>query len=175
MKMGLPLLLVFAAAPLAQAEEPPYRGQDAREIKALAPERVEGLMSGAGLGYAKAAELNGWPGPLHVLELAADLELTDAQFAAVSDVRERMLAAAQELGERLLQAEARLDALFASGSPDPASIAAATAEIGVIEAELRAAHLTAHLETQPLLTRHQRMIYAERRGYPSAGGHQHAH
>ena len=73
------ILLVFLAVPPAHAETAPYAGQDVREIKALSPERAEGLKAGAGLGYALAAELNGWPGPLHVLELADDLDLSSSQ------------------------------------------------------------------------------------------------
>ncbi|MGI9491786.1 MAG: hypothetical protein ACR2QF_05220, partial [Geminicoccaceae bacterium] len=135
----------------------------------LSPERVDGLLDGAGLGYAKAAELNGWPGPLHVLELADALDLSADQYSNVSAIRASMLAKAKKLGEDLIAAEAALNALFLVGSPDLAAVTDATAKIGSIEAELRAAHLAAHLETKPLLSRHQRMIYAKHRGYD--GGH----
>ncbi len=161
----IPLLLTGFLALPAIAENAPYAGQDARDIKALAPERVEGLLSGAGLGYAKAAELNGWPGPLHVLELADALALSVDQRADVTTIREAMLAKAVPLGEALIAAEVELDALFAHGNPDPNAIAEATMRISAIEAELRAVHLAAHLEVKPLLSRHQQMVYAEQRGY----------
>ena len=38
----------------------------AGDIKALSSEEVEQYLSGAGMGYAKAAELNRHPGPIHV-------------------------------------------------------------------------------------------------------------
>jgi len=164
----------FMALPV-HANDAPYAGQDKREIKALALERVEGLLTGAGLGYAKAAELNGWPGPLHALELADALALSRDQRTEIAAVRETMLAKAKLLGEKLVEAEAVLDAIFAGSNPDPTSIADASAKIGAIEAELRAAHLTAHIATRPLLTRHQRMLYAQHRGYEGHYGHQGAH
>ena len=165
MRSLLPLILAVLLASLAHAEKAPYAGQDEREIKALAPEQIEGLLAGAGLGYAKAAELNGWPGPLHVLELADALALSAHQRTEILTIRKAMLAKAKPLGQKLIEAEAALDALFADGIPDAASVADASARIGAIEAKLRAVHLAAHLTTKPLLTRHQRMLYAQHRGY----------
>lgn len=165
--MNCRILLVFASllALPALADTAPYAGQDAREIKALSPERMEGLRAGAGLGYAKAAELNGWPGPLHALELADALSLDADQRADIQAIRQAMLAKARPLGEALIDAEAALDALFAEAAPDPEEIAEATGRIGTIDAALRAVHLAAHLDVKPLLTKHQRMIYARHRGY----------
>jgi Spy/CpxP family protein refolding chaperone len=154
----------FIALP-ALADTAPYAGQDERTIKALAPERIEGLRMGAGLGYAKTAELNGWPGPLHALELADALALSADQLTEITAIRTAMLAKAKPLGEDLIAAEAALDALFAEEVPDVATVAEATAQAGVIEAKLRAVHLAAHIEVKPLLTRHQQMIYAQHRGY----------
>jgi len=168
-------LLVLAAlmAPPALADKAPYAGEDARVIKALSPERIEGLRMGAGLGYAKAAELNGWPGPLHALELADALSLTADQRARIGVIRQAMLAKAKPLGEQLVTAEAELDALFAGAVPTLTLVAEATEKIGRIEAALRAVHLAAHIDVRPLLTEHQRMIYARERGYGTTHeGHQ---
>jgi len=147
------------------AETAPYAGQDERTIKALAPEHIEGLRTGAGLGYAKAAELNGWPGPLHALELADVLALSADQRREITSIRKAMLAKAKPLGRDLIVAEEALDALFVEGAPDAVTVANATAQVGMIEAELRAVHLTAHIDMKPLLTRHQQMLYAKHRGY----------
>lgn len=167
-------LIGFITVP-ALADIAPYAGKDERAIKALAVERIEGLRAGAGLGYAKAAELNGWPGPLHALELADALALSADQRAEITAIRMSMLAKAKPLGESLIAAEAALNALFAQRALDAAMVAEATAQIGAIEAKLRAVHLTAHIEMKPLLTRHQQMIYAQRRGYSvdddGHGGH----
>jgi Spy/CpxP family protein refolding chaperone len=163
--------LLFAAAPAHadDAHERPYAGEDRRAVKALSAEEVDGLLAGAGLGYAKAAELNGWPGPLHALELEAALSLTPAQVEAMQRARAGMLAAARPLGAALIEAERRLDALFAEGAPTPAAVEAASAAAAEIEGRLRAAHLEAHIAARDILTRHQRVLYAEARGYAPAG------
>jgi hypothetical protein len=75
------LLAVLGAMPAgvsANADTPanPYAGQLTRSIKALSPEDIDELRKGAGMGLAKAAELNGYPGPLHVLALTTELRLT---------------------------------------------------------------------------------------------------
>ena len=171
-----PTLVVLLTALLvlpARAEQAPYAGQEVREIKALSAEEVEGLRDGAGLGYAKAAELNGWPGPLHALELADVLSLDADQRARINVIRQAMLAKAKPLGEELIAAEASLDLLFAEEIPTLTLVADATEKIGRIEAALRAVHLAAHIEVKPLLTRHQHMIYARERGYGGANGHGH--
>jgi hypothetical protein len=73
------LIICLLGARLLAADMPasPYAGQQARTIKALSDEEIAALRNGEGLGMAKAAELNGYPGPLHVLALAAQLELTE--------------------------------------------------------------------------------------------------
>jgi hypothetical protein len=43
----------------------PYAGEQGRAIKALSQKEVSDLLDGAGMGYAKAAELNRYPGPMH--------------------------------------------------------------------------------------------------------------
>jgi hypothetical protein len=62
----------------------PYAGQELRGIKALSQEDIEGLLAGTGIpfgGMAKPAELNGYPGPRHVLDAveAREFELTSGQ------------------------------------------------------------------------------------------------
>jgi hypothetical protein len=85
--------LVAASASLAWAQHAqpshsapalaPYAGLEQRPIKALSAQQIADLKAGRGMGLALAAELNGFPGPLHVLELAAGLELTDEQRTKV--------------------------------------------------------------------------------------------
>ena len=64
------LSLTHVSATLAEEKPSPYAGQQARQVKALSKAEIEGLLAGRGLGYAKAAELNHYPGPRHVLDLA---------------------------------------------------------------------------------------------------------
>ena len=72
--LGGAILAVAVLLPASvQAQHQPYAGDAGREIKALSPEEVKDLLSGAGMGYAKAAELNHFPGPAHVIELADKL------------------------------------------------------------------------------------------------------
>src|SRR5437762_635574 len=107
------ITLASAVAPLAHAASP-YAGQQSREIKALSSAEQSDLLAGKGMGLAKAAELNGYPGPAHVLELATDLALTDAQRERTQALWQAMATRAKALGQQVLDAERELDALFAS-------------------------------------------------------------
>ncbi len=155
----------------------PYAGLQGRQIKALSAEQVEDLRAGRGMGLALAAELNGWPGPIHVLELADRLGLDAVQRAAVQAQHAAMRQEAIAAGAEVIAAEAALDALFASGSPTAETIAAATEAAGRAQAALRAVHLRWHLATRATLTPAQRSRYAELRGYGGAAqpGHGHGH
>ena len=160
-----------AAEPSSSTPPPaaaPYAGLESRSIKALSPEDVDRLLAGEGMGYALAAELNHYPGPRHVLDLADSLALTADQRGSVRAIRERMNAAAVERGRALVASEAELDSLFAQGAIDGATLRARTARIGAIEGELRAIHLQAHLETRAVLTDEQVARYDALRGYGAA-------
>ena len=164
--LGLGLLL---ALPLA-AQPSPYAGEQERRVKALSPEREQGLKAGAGLGYAMAAELNGHAGPKHVLELAAELELTAEQRPTVEASFERMRIEAVALGEQIVAAEEELDRRFAHRHLDEAKLAELTGRIAELEGRLRFVHLRAHLETDAILSETQRALYVELRGYGGPGG-----
>jgi Spy/CpxP family protein refolding chaperone len=163
-------LTALTVAGIAFATTQPYSGQDKRDIAALSPGDIDALLNGEGFGFAKPAELNGYPGPAHILELADDLELTADQVSAVQAIFDAMNAEARALGADLVAAEAALDAAFEDGTITAASLTALTEEAAAIEAKLRATHLAAHLEATPLLSRHQRMTYNTLRGYGD-GGH----
>ena len=142
-----------------------YAGLESREIKALSAEEIEQLRSGAGMGFAQAAELNHYPGPKHVLELADELGLTGEQRDAAKKEFDTMKAAAVGLGERIVSAEKHLDAAFARGTIDEASLARMTGHIAQIRGELRAVHLKAHLAMRGVLTEEQVATYDRLRGY----------
>ena len=166
------LLIAFAPAALAQSQQP-YAGLEGRSIKALSEQQIADLRAGRGMGLALAAELNGYPGPLHVLEFANDLDLTSQQRAKVQELFAAMKAEAIPLGERLIAQEVDLDKQFANQTITPASLAASTDAIGITHAALRQAHLKYHLSTVELLTPAQVQRYGELRGYKS--GMQHSH
>lgn len=154
----------------------PYAGQEARAVKALPAEQVAGLLAGEGLGYAKAAELNGYPGPSHVLALAEELELSAGQLRQTQAIFDGMGAEARRLGAELVAAERELDRRFADRSIDATLLAELTARIGTLEARLRAAHLSAHLEQTALLDPAQVQRYIALRGYTDGGpDHDHHH
>lgn len=165
--------LLTALAVPAAGQESPYAGEEAREIKALSSDEVAGYLAGAGMGLARAAELNHYPGPMHVLELAEPLGLDDEQRRAVAAVERRMRERAVDLGRRLVDAEAALDAAFAAGNVAAADLRRRLHEIADLQAELRLAHLAAHLETRALLRADQVARYDELRGYTGGGAKEH--
>jgi hypothetical protein len=108
--MVLAFALTLSSAAVAQQ---PYAGQQVREIKALSAEEIAQYLAGAGMGFAKAAELNQYPGPMHTLELADQLSLSVEQRAAMESLMKRHKAEARELGAEVVRLERELDALFA--------------------------------------------------------------
>lgn len=166
------------ASPLP-ANEPtpaaPYAGLQAREIKALSAEEVEGYRKGAGLGYAKPAELNSYPGPLHALEMSERLQLTDEQRAELDRLRAQMLSDVVPLGEQYLVIEGEIEQRFRDETMTPEALSSLLAESAKIESQIRYEHLAAHLATKALLTRHQVALYDEARGYGEADHNSHSH
>lgn len=151
-----------------------YAGQEARAIKALSPTEQADLLAGKGMGLAKAAELNGYPGPLHVLALASQLKLTQAQQRDTEALFKAMQSRAQGLGSEIVEAERALDLLFARKQVAQPELSASLARIGELQAQLRTAHLNAHLEQTRILTASQIAKYNELRGYVAdAGSHGH--
>jgi Spy/CpxP family protein refolding chaperone len=164
---------IFASALLllsgASIAETPYAGMQARTIKALSDPQLADLRAGRGMGLALVAELNGYPGPAHVLELADKLDLTPDQRSKVQGLFDSMKAEALPLGARLIEQEAALDRQFAVHTVTPESLRTATAEVASTQGSLRETHLKYHLSTVAILTPEQTHRYAELRGY---GDHQ---
>jgi len=162
------LAALASALSLAQPDahaRSPYAGEEGREIKALSAQRIDDLRAGRGMGYALAAELNGYPGPMHVLELADALGLDARQRSRVSTLVAEMRAEARAAGEALIASEARLDRLFADRKASPPALRALVQEAAAREAAVREAHLRYHLETAALLRPEQRERYQVLRGY----------
>lgn len=149
----------------ASAQTSPYAGQQHREIKSLSAAEVTDLLNGQGMGLAKAAELNGYPGPAHVLEHAAGLALTPQQRSASEALMQRHKARAREIGAALVEAERALDQAFAQRQIDGASLSRLTAKIGSLQAQLREEHLRTHLEQTAILSAAQVRQYVQLRGY----------
>ena len=172
MKSIIAILAVLTATnALAQS---PYAGFQSRPIKALSEQQIADLKAGRGMGLALPAELNGYPGPAHILELSDKLALSPDKKTRMLKLFSDMKAEAVPVGAKLIEQETALDQQFVSRSITPERLKAATAEIGVTQAELRNTHLKYHLETAQILSPQQMMQYAELRGYGS-GTAQHHH
>jgi Spy/CpxP family protein refolding chaperone len=153
----------------------PYAGMQTRSIKALSEQQIADLNAGRGMGLALAAELNGYPGPLHVLELADKLELSADQRADMQRLFDAMKTEALPLGAKLIEQEAELDRQFAARSITPESLKASTTAVAATQGMLRETHLKYHLSTGSILTPAQMTKYAELRGYGSGHKRHHHH
>lgn len=169
------LMFVLFVPVVSIGQQSPYAGQQSREIKALSSAEIQGYLSGSGMGFAKAAELNHYPGPKHVLELADVLHLTEPQRTQTLDLYKSMRQDAIRLGKRLVEEERRLDRLFATQAITEDKLAEATRDIARYQGELRQVHLRAHLAQRHLLTAKQLQHYNALRGYTSGTRHPHRH
>lgn len=173
-------LLVGAAVPEARAETSPYAGMQERSIKALSAQQIEDLHAGRGMGMALAAELNGYPGPAHVIELADALKLSNEQLVRTETLFAEMQQKAVPLGTEILSKEAELEQAFARARVDDVSLHRILGDIARLQGELRYTHLKYHLAMRELLSTDQIAAYDRLRGYkgasdssPSAHGHHH--
>jgi Spy/CpxP family protein refolding chaperone len=142
-----------------------YIGQEKREIKSLSPDDIEQLKSGEGWGLAKAAELNGMPGPAHVLQMKDKISLTKQQEQRISEIFNNMKSRAIPLGKQLVDLEKDLNQSFEKQSIDEKSLKTKIEKIASVTANLRYVHLSAHLETPTILTSEQIALYNKLRGY----------
>lgn len=183
MRLILAALAALASLPAPAAS--PYAGQESRDLKALSPAEVSDYLEGRGMGFARPAELNGYPGPMHVIELAEGLELSTGQREATQRLLQAHKSEVRDLGRQLIEAERALERLFRERQATPDAVAAATARAAGLQGRIRAAHLSTHLEQARLLSAAQVKRYGELRGYgaasppPSPGqpeeGHPHRH
>jgi len=169
------LSVTVILAVTVSAEPSPYRGLEGRAIKALSEAEIGDLRSGAGMAMALAAELNGHPGPRHVLDLAAPLGLSAGQIAAVQSLFDTMREEASALGDAIVAGEAELEHGFRSASLDDERLTALVQRIADLRGELRAVHLRRHLSTRALLDEHQLARYDRLRGYDGDRSHGHGH
>ena len=135
----------------------------------LTPDEVRELRNGEGMGLARPAELNRFPGPKHLLELASELDLDPAQIGRIEAIHEKMRAQAIAKGDDVLMGERRLANLFASVAvgeqPSVADVKRIAEHLGIMRGHLQAIHLLAHMESARELTSGQIEEYDRLRGY----------
>lgn len=161
-RAALVALLLSSASAFAQT---PYAGMETRAIESLSEQQIADLNAGRGMGLALAAELNGYPGPIHAVELAEQLRLSADQVAKLKAQFEAMKAETIPIGAMLIEQERSLNQDFAGRTVTLASLETATQKIGATNAALRAAHLKYHLSTVAILTPEQVARYDDLRGY----------
>lgn len=135
------------------------------EIKALTDEELNQLLNGEGMGLAKAAELNNYPGPRHVLDLSSELDLTQEQQEKTQALFNSMQTEAKQLGKSIIENEKELNLFFKTNSIDDKSILDKINEIAQLNGKLRFIHLAAHLKQKEILTSEQVNTYNKLRGY----------
>lgn len=171
------LVVLGLALPAAANAPSPYAGWQDRDIKALSPQEIDDLRAGRGMTLALAAELNGYPGPRHVLDLGEALALSAAQRRSVEDLFGQMQGEAQRIGADILKQEAALEAAFQRGALGEADLQRHLAALGALRGALRFVHLRAHLAAKEVLSADQVARYNVLRGYTgeAASGHSGGH
>ncbi|MGE4369146.1 MAG: hypothetical protein AB7E12_05660 [Burkholderiaceae bacterium] len=172
--MKLPKLLLLLSLSLAtsvaiaqhnHAAHSSYAGMQNRAIKSLSDADIQELRRGGGWGLALPAELNGVPGPAHLLELQDQIPLAPEQIKKTQALFHAMQQEAIPVGEQLIAAEAAIEAAFSSGNVNETALRRLLADAERVRAELRFIHLSRHYQTLQFLTAEQIQRYNVLRGY----------
>lgn len=170
--------VLLAMLPLTGiAADSPYAGQEHRKIKALSEQEINDYMNGRGMGTSKAAELNHYPGPRHVLDHAKQLGLSQQQTAKAQEIYDAMSDDSARIGRLIVQKEVDLEALYTTQQADAENTLRIVRELATLQAKFRMAHLNAHLSMRQVLSSQQIVAYDRVRGYdstkPQHDGHKH--
>ena len=167
--LAMPGAIAESPSPHANLAPSPYVGMESRRVTSLSDQQIDDLTSGRGMGLALPAELNGYPGPRHVLDLSDHLGLSPEQKTATARLFDGVQTEAIAIGISITADEAALDRLFAMHRATADGVDALTARIAAAQGRLRAVHLRAHLRMMDLLSPDQVALYATARGYGHAG------
>jgi len=151
----------------------PYAGQHHAAETGLLANEFAALSMGTGFAMALPAELNGYPGPRHVLDAtdASQFSLSPGQREAIQNLYDRMLSEARAKGQEIIQAEAQLALRFRQADVDETTLGEILQRIANLRADLRFIHLHTHLKTKVLLTPEQIGRYNTVRGYDAGRLH----
>ncbi len=164
-KFVLSALLIITVSSAAASFTSEYAGEQNRKIKGLSQDDIKELQLGKGWGLAKPAELNGMPGPVHLLEMSEKIHLSEEQHSKISALYSDMKSAAIPLGKELIELEIALDTAFSEKTITIDSLSELIENIEKVRAKLRMVHLSTHLKTPDILSAHQVALYNELRGY----------
>lgn len=123
------------------------------------PPDKESLEKSEGAGMAFYADINGYPGPKHVLEMQEALKLTDDQFKDISAIIDEMRENARAMGVLIIAKEQELESSFRQGKASESHTKQLATEIGSLRGALRSVHLTAHIQARSVLTKEQIATY----------------
>lgn len=163
--LALVLMATFAFSEADHSHKSKYAGEEKREIKSLSATDIDELQNGEGWGLAKAAELNGVPGPAHLLEMKEEIALSSEQTRAIKDIYRQMKQEAVPLGFELIELERELNNHFANRTITNELLRQILQKIAQVHRQLRYVHLSAHLKTPDILKPEQIMLYNKLRGY----------
>lgn len=138
----------------------------------IPPDR-ETLEKSEGAGMAQYADVNGYPGPKHVLEMREELHLTDEQAKDIEAIFDEMSERSRAKGLAIIAEEQKLADLFISRKASQDRVEWLSSLIGTLRGELRAIHLTAHLQAAQVLSRDQCLTYGKLRHAAHMPGQQH--
>ena len=160
-------IFLLLALPLAAQHEQHMKSAAATQMpQAMAQHHAfleaerQAIERGEGFGMAMAADMNGYPGPKHVLDMKKELKLTPTQEAAMQKLMADMKEKALAKGKDVLLAEKRLDEMFAQGKSED-ELREETYRVASLRAELRWVHLATHLAAKKILTAKQIEAYQQ--------------
>ena len=159
------IILAFSINILNAQHHSYHSSEEGKKIKALTSEQINFYLNGDGMGLAKTAEMNHYPGPKHVLDLADQLNLDKAQIDSTQKIFNLMKEKAVHIGEIIIEKEKELDHLFKDNKAEEESLRNLVGEIAQYQGELRLIHLNSHVLQESILTSEQISIYDKLRGY----------
>jgi Spy/CpxP family protein refolding chaperone len=147
----------------------PYSDEEMlRVIKSLSLKDIAALQNGTGDafgGLAILAELNGYPGPRHILDLSSQLSLTAAQEVKIGESYHTMNNEAKAIGTQIIAVEKEMNEAFSNKTITEEELRMLLEISADLYGQLRYIHLAAHLETVNVLTPEQIHLYNKLRGY----------
>jgi uncharacterized protein (DUF305 family) len=137
-------------------------------IRGLSPGEAHAIGAGEGAGMARAAELNGIPGPRHVLDLAEQLGLTPGQHAEITAIHATMHEEAIRVGQAYLDAQHAFEQQLRDPARRGQALTTQHPEVTTLHGELQRTHLRAHVATASVLSEEQIATYNTLRGHHPA-------